>query len=75
MFFEAWLLLGIIVSAVVALIAWNAHLKRRTNCGYQWKPEQDYDVVQRGESSMTPPFPHMVKRDDKSDARDPDQNE
>jgi len=31
--------------------------------GYRWKPEQDYDVVMRGETPMTPGFPVLKKRE------------
>ncbi len=29
---------------------------------YMWQPAQDYDVVQEGESAMTPAWPKMVER-------------
>ncbi len=28
---------------------------------YRWQPEQDYDVIQTGESAMTPAWPELKK--------------
>ncbi len=39
--------------------------RRNKSTEYQWQPEQDYDVVQEGESSMTPAYPKLVKREKK----------
>ena len=60
------------VSIVVfAFIAFGAFIlvtraKQKKNAGeFRWEPEQDYDVVMKGESSMTPGFPTLVKREGK----------
>ncbi len=61
--------LTLLGTAVVALLLvagaliyiWQGK-KRQKSQTYQWKPDQDYDVVQEGESSMTPAFPKLVKR-------------
>ena len=64
---------GLILILAMALLAaglWAAIWRRdksRTNKSepYQWQPEQDYDVIQTGESWMTPPFPKLIKREKK----------
>ncbi|EFL90144.1 hypothetical protein [Ahrensia sp. R2A130] len=52
-----------LVLLVVALVL--LYIKfggRRKSDQYDWKPAQDYDVVQTGEANMTPAFPVLKKR-------------
>ncbi len=56
---------GIVVFAFVAfgLFILSAKAKQKKNAGkFQWQPEQDYDVVLKGETPMTPGFPTLRKR-------------
>ena len=61
---------SVIVAAVfiflVGFIIIGSRRNGRNKDGYRWQPEQDYDVVIRGETPMTPGFPVLVKRDKKS---------
>ncbi len=36
--------------------------RKRSPKKYNWKPEQDYDVVHQGETPITPGFPVLKKR-------------
>lgn len=61
-----YLSLGIVFAAVAAILIYvilGKRSQRQNKGGYRWKPEQDYDVIMRGETPMTPGFPTMVKRD------------
>ncbi|MFD0918091.1 hypothetical protein ACFQ14_16935 [Pseudahrensia aquimaris] len=66
----AWLglgLLGLIIVLTIALLVAQRRQKKNAKDGtYRWQPEQDYDVVYKGESAMTPPFPELKKRQPKN---------
>ncbi|MEM8750068.1 MAG: hypothetical protein AAGF28_07190 [Pseudomonadota bacterium] len=61
---SAAVLFVVLFGAILAYIVIGSRQNRKRT-GYQWKPEQDYDVIQEGESSMTPAFPKLKKREDK----------
>jgi hypothetical protein len=64
--FELTFSLIIAAAFFIGSIAYIIIGKRRNKTKtYQWKPEQDYDVVQEGESAMTPAYPKLVKREKK----------
>ncbi len=50
------------ICAVVAFVLWSRQKGRSSPDGYNWQPEQDYDVVMHGESPMTPGFPVLVRK-------------
>lgn len=57
-------LVGITVFGLVAYILVGLRRRKKNPNAYRWQPEQDYDVVLRGETPMTPGFPTLVKRED-----------
>ena len=65
-------LLGFIAVLGVILFALRRRQIRKHQSGeapYRWQPEQDYDVIQTGESAMTPAWPEL-KRREKSAAKE-----
>lgn len=48
---------------MIGYIIYGSRQNARNRDGYRWQPEQDYDVVLRGETPMTPGFPTLVKRE------------
>lgn len=64
--FELTFSLIIAAALFIGAIAYIIIGRRRNKSkSYQWKPEQDYDVVHEGESAMTPAYPKLVKREKK----------
>lgn len=57
-------LAGLLLVSAIAYIIIGKRRNKKSN--YQWQPEQDYDVVQQGESTMTPAYPKLVKREKKT---------
>ena len=61
-------ILGAIVVLVIVLFAARRRQIRQHQSGeapYRWQPEQDYDVIQTGESAMTPAWPELKRREKK----------
>lgn len=59
---------GLFLAAAIAALIYIVRGKARQKSpdgeqAYQWKPEQDYDVVFSDEGPMTPPFPTLKKRE------------
>ena len=52
-----------IFAGLIAYVIIGKRRQRKTPNSYNWKPEQDYDVVMHGETPMTPGFPVLKKRD------------
>ena len=55
---------------ILGYIVLGSRRNARNKDGYRWEPEQDYDVVLRGETPMTPGFPVLVKREKKTTPKD-----
>jgi hypothetical protein len=55
-------IVAVIVFGLCAYILKGKSDQKKNKDGYRWKPEQDYDVVMRGETPMTPGFPVLKKR-------------
>ncbi len=56
--FVALIFAGLVIYVIV-----GKHRQRKNPNTYKWKPEQDYDVVLRGETPMSPGFPTLKKRE------------
>lgn len=54
---------ALVLLVVAAMLLYIKFGGRKKSGGYDWKPAQDYDVVQTGEANMTPAWPVMKKRE------------
>ncbi len=61
-FYSLLIVVLIFFLGLVAYIVKGNIDRKRAPKKYNWKPEQDYDVVMRGETPMTPGFPILKKR-------------
>ncbi|MEE9314575.1 MAG: hypothetical protein V3V02_07985 [Rhizobiaceae bacterium] len=61
-----YLSLAIVLFGIGIMLAFVFTIRRNHRLNkdkYKWKPEQDYDVVLRGETPMTPGMPRLIPRD------------
>ncbi len=68
-FYTLLSIVGLVVLALCLYVIRGKIGQKKNPDGYRWKPEQDYDVVMRGETPMTPGFPVLKKREDRSGTR------